>query len=155
MQVQDNSRLYAKSPLDRTKDQLAFGVFPVEVLTVDYERRALTVQDMRDQSIYSEVTIFPANYSSFTASDVSMPEPGAIGLCCNWVYEAGFRKLAIISWIVSGVAPAVDAIAQRAIEGDEIQGWTDRIRGTYRKAYPGPKTSTLTGGYTERLDIGW
>lgn len=155
MYVNDNSDLYNQSPLSRSKDTLAYQVFPVEILTVDYERRVLTAQDLRDQSIYSEITIFPSNSSSFTATDVNMPEPGSIGLAMNWQYEAGFRQLAIIGWIASGITPAVDAIAQRAIEADKIVGWTDRIRGTYRKAYPGQKTSVLSEGFTERLSSGW
>lgn len=155
MYVNDNNDLYNLSPLDRTKDSLHHGLFIVEVLTVDYERRVLTAQDIQTQSIYSEITVFPTNSSSFTGTDIHMPEPGSMGLAMNWHYEAGFRQIAIVSWITSGLLPAVDAIAQRAIDGDLIVGWTDRIRGSYRKAYPGQKTSTFTEGFTERLGSGW
>jgi hypothetical protein len=155
MYVNDNSDLYNLSPFDREKSNLHHQLFPVEVLTVDYERRVLTVQDIQTQSVFSEVTIFPTNSSSFTSTDINMPEPGSIGMAMNWQYEAGFRQIAIVSWINSGLSPAVDAIAQRAIEGDLITGWTDRIRGTYRKAFPGQKTVSYTEGYTERLASGW
>src|SRR5271170_2863558 len=155
MFVNDNSSLYNISPLERTKDVGSFQIFPVEVLTVDYERRVLTAQDLRDQTTYSEITIFPTNASSFTSTDINMPEPGSIGMGMNWVYEAGFKQIAIICWIASGITPAVDSIAQRAVEGDQITGWTDRIRGMYRKAYPGQKTVTYTEGYSERTSSGW
>src|SRR5580658_5103601 len=133
MYVNDNNDLYNISPLSRTKDASAFQVFPVEVLTVDYERNVLTAQDLKDQTVYSEITIFPTNASSFTGTDIHMPEPGSIGMAMNWFYEQGFRQIAIICWITSGMRTALDAVAQRAVEGDQIVGWTDRIRGTYRK----------------------
>ena len=155
MFVKDNSNLYNLSPFDRKKDSIAYMSFPVEVLTVDYERRVLTVQDIQTRSVFSEVTIFPTNASSFTTTDINMPEPGSIGLAFNWQYEAGFRQIAIVCWITSAITPAVDAIAQRPVEGDKIVGWTDRIRGTYRKAFPGQKTSVFTEGYSERLSSGW
>ena len=155
MYVNDNTDLYNSSPFDRMKDDISYRMFPVEVLTVDYERNVLTAQDLRDQTIYSEITIFPTNASSFTSTDINMPEPGSYGMAVNWWYENGFRQIAIIAWINSGLKTSLDAIAQRAVDGDTIVGWTDRIRGTYRKAYPGQRTVSLTEGYSERTSAGW
>jgi hypothetical protein len=153
--VRDNSKLYHPGALDRTKDRLAFEVFVVEVLTIDYERKVLTVEDVRNRLIYTEITAFPAVFSSLEGGETALPEQGARGVACNWVYESGFHDVVILSWLASGSLRTIDAIAFRPVEGDEIQGWSDRLRGTYRKTYPGQKTSVYKGGYSERIDIGW
>jgi hypothetical protein len=156
MLVRDNRALYPQSQFDRTKQRLAFEMFPVEVVSVDYERKALTVQDPRDNIVYTEVTIFPAHYSSTEGIDVTMPEIGAMGLAVPFSYESGFKVVMVAAWLQSQTVSGVDAIARRPIEGtDEIRGWTTRRRSTYRKAYPGQRTSSMPQGYSERQDSGW
>lgn len=135
---------------------MAFEVFPVEVLSVDYERKILTVQDPRDNIVYTDVGIFPAHYSSTEATDVSMPEPGATGLAANYSYESGFKLVMIIAWVNTQTVSSIDTIAFRNVEGkEEIRGWTDRRRGSYRKAYPGQRTTVMTSGFSQRIDAGW
>lgn len=156
MIVRDNRVMYPNSQFDRTKSKLAFECFPVEVMSVDYERKILTVQDPRDNIVYTDIGIFPAHYSSTEATDVSMPEPGATGLAVPYSYESGFKNLMIIAWVNTQTTSSIDDIAFRNIEGnEEIRGWTDRRRGSYRKAYPGQRTSVLTAGFAERVDSGW
>jgi len=41
----------------------------------------------------------------------------------------------------------------RSISGHA--GWNLRVRGNYRKAYPGQKTTITSQGYSERQDDGW
>jgi len=153
--IKDNSLLYHPSDFDRTQDKLAYELFLVHVLSVDYERKTLTIQDYRDDLVYSEVAIFPAIYSSTESTEMVMPEQGAVGLACNWTYESGFRKMAIVAWMQSQAQVKVDAIAQRPIDNQQIQGWSDRVRASYRKAFPNQKTSSYKGGFTEKIDIGW
>lgn len=155
MQIQDNSNLYQRKNLERGDDRMRHDIFPVEVLSVDYERKVLTVQDFRDGLVYHEVTTFPANVSSIEEIDINMPEQGAIGLACTYAFSGGFRVTAIISWLHSQTYKSVDAIASRPISGERIQGWSDRRRGSYRKAYPGQRTSSYTGGFSERIDSAW
>jgi hypothetical protein len=144
------------SQFDRSKAKMAFEVFPVEVLSVDYERKILTVQDPRDNIVYTDIGIFPAHYSSTEATDVSMPEPGATGLAANYSYESGFKLVMIIAWVNTQTVSSIDTIAFRNVEGkEEIVGWTDRHRGSYRKAYPGERTTVMTGGFAERINTGW
>lgn len=156
MLVRDNRVNYPASQFDRSKSKMAFEVFPVEVLSVDYERKILTVQDPRDNIVYTDVGIFPAHYSSTEATDVSMPEPGATGLAVPYSYESGFKLVMIIAWINTQTVSSIDTVAFRNVEGkEEITGWTNRRRGSYRKAYPGERTTVTTGGFSERIYTGW
>ena len=63
--------------------------------------------------------------------------------------------MAIIAWVHSQAKIAVDNISQRAITSLKIQGHSDRIRGSYRKAFPGQKTSVYKDGFSEKIDAGW
>src|SRR5208282_5932848 len=155
MLVQNNSIYYPDGPLSRGRAQLSYEIFIGRVLSVDQERIVLTLEDIRDGVVYKEVNIFPSEHSSVEATVVHMPEQFSMCVACHTVYSQGFSQVAIISWITTNVTKALDAIATRPISGTVIQGQSDRLRGTYRKAYPGQKTSSYTGGYTEKIDTGW
>ena len=156
MFVDNNSRYYQSGALDRQRDQSKFEVFLGQVLSVDFERMVVTIQDIRNNDlIYTEVAIFPAGSSSSTSTDVSMPEQFSTCLCANIVYVNGFAQIAVLSWTLGDAVKAIDAIAMRPLLGKDIQGLSNRLRGTYRKAYPGQKTASYTGGYTERIDTAW
>ena len=153
--VQENSNRYVPSELSRGRSQLQYELFIGRVLSVDQERICLTVEDIRDNTVYSEVRIFPAEHSSVEATSITMPEQFSTCVACNIQYQQGFSQIAILSWVTGSVAKALDAIAFRPVSGTVIQGLSDRLRGTYRKAYPGQKTSSYTGGYTDKIDSGW
>jgi len=153
--VQDNSSLYAPGPLNRGRAQMAYELFIGRVLSVDQERMVLTIEDIRDQTTYKEVSLFPSEHSSVEATVIHMPEQFSTCVACHTVYSQGFSEVCIVSWITSHATKALDAIATRPVSGSVIQGKSDRLRGTYRKAYPGQKTASYTGGYTEKIDTGW
>ena len=141
--------------MERDANRLHHELFPVEVLSVDYERKSLTLQDFRDGLVFHEVTIFPAVASSIEELDVVMPEQGAIGLAGTYAYSSGFRITMVVSWLHTQSYKAIDAIANRPISGEYIQGWTNRRRGSYRKAFPGQRTATYTEGFSQRIASGW
>src|SRR5271157_880744 len=155
MLVQNNSQYYEPGGLNRQRSQLQYELFIGRVLSVDQERVCLTIEDIRDNTAYIEVTIFPSEHSSVEATVVTMPEQFSKCLACHIQYEQGFSQVAVLCWLTSSVTKALDAIAFRPISGTVIQGLSDRLRGTYRKAYPGQKTSSYTGGYTDKTDSGW
>lgn len=153
--VNNNTQLYHPGPLARGLDSVKFRPFVGRVLTVDYERFVLTIEDLSDHTVYKEVRNFPSNMSSSTSNDVNMPEQFTACVACHLDYRSGFSEAVVLSWLNSDSIKNIDAVAQRAVDSTEIQGWSDRLRGTYRKAYPGQKTSSFTGGYSERIDQGW
>src|SRR5271155_3448765 len=125
--VKDNTRLYPAAPFERYAGRIANEIFIVEVLSVDIERRVLTLMDIKDGLIHADVEHFPANNSSYEAVDINMPEPGAMGLACNWAYEGGYHQPIVIAWIHGQTAQGIDTIASRPISGDQIQGYSDRL----------------------------
>ena len=155
MPVDSNVPYYPTPPFQRHNVSLANKLYLVEVLSVDFDQRRLTVKGMEDGLVYSNVTVFPANLSSMEGIDINMPEQGTIGVACNLTYEGGFRNTIVVSWVHSQTYVNIDAIASRPVKGDRIQGWSNRLRGTYRKAYPGQKSASYTGGYTEKIDTAW
>ena len=154
MTVRSNRDHY-KYQFDRSVSRMTNELYLVEVLSVDYERRVLTLRDMKDNLIYNEVNIFPANASSSEQIDVNMPEQGAMGVACNYDLQGGFKFPMVIAWVQIQALWGTDAIANRSLSGDRVQGYSDRRRMSYRKAYPGTRTSSYTGGYTERVDSEW
>src|SRR5271157_5260326 len=153
MIYQENTRMYQPSLTERNRFDEAYAPFTAVVLTSDYERKVLTLQDDKTTMVYTEVRTFPAMASSLESTDASMPEPGTKCLCVNLTYSGGFSEVAVVAWLLSNTLGAIDAVAVRGPEG--VQGWTQRRRGTYRKAYPGQKTVTTTSGYAEKIDEGW
>lgn len=149
----DNTMSYPSTLVERTRADEAYRPFTAMVLTVDYERKVLTLLDDNTRLVYQEVRIWPSNASANESDDVNMPEPGTKCLAVNLTYSQGFCEVAVVSWILTGTLGTVDAVATRGPEG--VQGWTQRRRGTYRKAYPGQKTMTTTSGYSEKIDEGW
>ena len=108
--VEDNSSQYRPGALGRSKSRLANEVFLVKVVTVDYERKVLTVMDIRDRIVYTEIGIFPAVYSSIEGGDAVLPAR-PLGLACNVAYEAGFRQIAILAWTTMSSLRTVDSTA--------------------------------------------
>jgi hypothetical protein len=153
MVYQDNTQNYRESITERTRADEAYLPFTATVLTVDYERKVLTLQDDKSSLVYSEVRIFPALSSSAESSDIMMPEPGTKCVATSLTQSGGFSEVIVLTWLLSATLGAIDAIAQRGPEG--IEGLTQRRRGTYRKAYPGQKTMTTTSGFSEKIDDGW
>ena len=153
--VNDNRNLYPRKGLERDENRMRHDMFPVEVLTTDYERKSITVQAFSDGLVYHDINIFPAIASSIEELDVVMPEQGAIGLAATYAYSNGYRITMIITWLHTQSYKAIDAIASRPISGELIQGWTNRRRGSYRKAFPGQRTSTYTEGFSERISSAW
>ncbi len=149
----DNTRNYPTSLFERSRFDEAYLPFTAIVLTVDYERKVLTLLDDNTRMVYQEVRVWPANASSAESTDVSMPEQGTHCIAINTSYVHGMAEVAVIAWVTSNTLGAVDAIAERGLEG--VEGWTQRRRGTYRKAFPGQKTTTTTSGFSEKLDDGW
>lgn len=135
------------------RDDQKYQVFVGRILTVDYEDKVCTLLDISTGIPYSDVSLIPANASSFESTDIQMPEPGTSCLAVPVMYEAGYSQIAIISYIVADTRQASDAIAFRPME--DVSGYDKRQRGTYRKAYPGQKTATYTSGYSEKIDAGW
>lgn len=153
MLYKDNTADYSPSLTERSRTDEAYLPFTAFVLTVDYERKVLTIQDDKTTMVYQEIRTFPAVSSSIESTDVPMPEPGTKCIAVNLYYSTGFSEVAVIAWVLSNTLGAVDAVAVRGPEG--VEGWTQRRRGTYRKAFPGQKTMTTTSGYSEKIDEGW
>ena len=148
-------KTYKPVSAERDRYHLELEAFRVEVLTVDYERKNLTVIDLRTGIPYQEVTLFPANHSSNEGTDVHMPEPGSRGIAVPLHARSGFFEIAIIAWVVSDTNRAQQGIATRAIDIPEMQGWNKRTRGSYRKAFAGQQSTTLSEGYSQKTDDGW
>jgi hypothetical protein len=150
---QDNSQRYRPSIAERSRTDEAYQVFTAVVMTVDYERKVLTIQDDRSGLVYTEVRVWPALASSVESTDVEMPEQGTHCAAANLYYTAGYSKVIVVAWLTSNTLGAMDAVASSGPVG--IEGWMQRRRGTYRKAYPGQKTMTTTSGFSEKIDEGW
>jgi hypothetical protein len=153
--INNNANMYPLGTTSRTRENVKYGMFIGRVLTVDYERKVLTIEDTANDMVYREVTIFPTVSGSNTSISVHMPEQFATGVCTHLEYGGGFSNIAVLCWILVDTTSKIDAIAARPIEGMELQGWSDRQRATYRKAYPGQQTSSLSGGYSDRVDTAW
>lgn len=143
------------SVFERDRYEEMLRAFRVEVLTVDWERKTLTVKDLRNGTTYQEVTNFPAHASSFEGTNVDMPEPGSRGIAVPLQSHGGFFEIAILSWIVSDTNRAQGGVATRALDIPGMQGWNKRNRGSFRKAFPGQRTSTTAEGFSEKHDDGW
>ena len=145
--------MYPPAASDPQRGDLQYQAFPAKVLTVDYERKVCTIQDLRTGTPYQEVNVFPANSSAFESSDINMPEIGSTCVAVPIWWRGGFMQVAIISWQFADASRAQDAIAVRPVEG--VDGLSTRKRGSYRKAYPGQKTVTTTEGFTEKVAGDW
>jgi len=146
---------YKPTNFERRRDEEQFQVFQAEVMSVDYERKVCTLRDIRSGVTYQSVQVFPANHSSHEGTDVTMPEQGSQCIAAHLSSQGGFFDVAIISWVVADTNRAQQGIAIRAIDAKDLSGWNQRVRGSYRKAYPGQKTVTNSHGYAERQDDGW
>jgi hypothetical protein len=153
MAINDNSRMYRPAVTERSREEEQFQIFLARVLTVDYERKICTLEDLRSGTTFANVGIFPANANSFESTDVQMPEQGTTCMCVPIHYDNGFSQIAILNYTLQETTRAIDAIAVRPL--DDTPVYNERRRGTYRKAYPGQKTVSMSSGYTEKVDEGW
>src|SRR5271157_4468364 len=117
--IRDNTKFYPQAPFERERQRMANELYLVEVLSVDYERRVLTLRDLNNSTIYSEVTTFPVNIGSQEEIDINMPEQGAWGIACNYAFgHGGFKLPMVVAWIQSQRLQAIDTIANRPLTGD-------------------------------------
>ncbi len=138
---------------EQTRKSAFEGVFPCRVFRVDYERHSLTIQNLNDQNVYSEVRLFPAVASSIEGMDQTMPEVGQRGLGVFLSSDAGYVRCAVTAWTGSDVLSGLDAVAHRSTP--TVEGFSDRHRGVHRKAYPGDRSATNSQGLHEFQDAGW
>jgi hypothetical protein len=136
---------------DRYEEQ--FQPFIGTVVSVDYEALRFTLKDTKTGIIYDNVRIIPANSSSPETTDAHMPEEGSVALAMNLSSRGGYVEVVVVNWLTSDTLTGVQAVASRPFYG--VPGYEQRLRGTYRKAYPGQKSVSNTNGYTEKLDTGW
>lgn len=149
----NNSQMNPPGPSEYQRGDLQYQVFPAVVLTVDWERKVCTLQDLRTGTSYVEVSVFPANASAMESTDINMPEQGSTCLAVPIWWRGGFQQIAIIAYQFADATRAGDAIAVRPVEG--VEGLSNRRRGTYRKAWQGQKTTVTTSGFTEKIDADW
>lgn len=134
-----------------------YQVFLARVERVDEESKTVAIRDRRNGIIYEDVSAFPANSSSFTSTDVDMPEIGTTCLAATLEWNRGHSHHVVISYLAADTISGLYAVAHRPVTDfdSRIPGWTDRLRGVYRKAYPGQHTIAKTQGYTARFDASW
>jgi len=145
-----NSRL---SHLEHRYSDIRNGLFIGSVEFVDYEKKQLAIRDLASDILYERVDIFPATGSSYTQTDLTMPEVGAIGICGVISNNGGFIRIGVIQWSVSNTLTGLNTVGYRGFINPKGQNL--RKRGIYRKTYPGQKTATLTEGFSEVQDAGW
>jgi hypothetical protein len=151
--IYDSSWRYRPDPNAPTREQEENQVFLARVLSVDYEHKVITLSDLRTNTVFADVSVFPANASSEESTDVQMPEVGTMCVAAPLLYAGGFATVGIISYVLSETHRAQDAVAFRGPEG--VGTLQNRKRGVYRKAYPGQKTSSMSGGFSEKVGGGW
>jgi len=145
--------MYRQDPNQQTRAQNESQLFIARVLSVDYEHKVCSLLDLRNDLLYADVSVMPANASGLDSTDVQMPETGTLCLAAPLYYAGGFTQVGIVTYVISESLRAQDSIAFRGAEG--VEGFQYRKRGTYRKAYPGQKAATFTNGYSELIDNGW
>lgn len=150
--VTNNSQQYPDSIHTPRLGEEQNQLFVATVLTVDWERTVVTLQDIRTGSILREVML-PAASSSAESTDVVMPEEGSTYLCAPIHYTGGFVKIALITPVVTDKVRAQDAIGYKLSTDTPV--YNRRKRGLYRKAYPGQRATSMSSGYTEKTDTGW
>jgi hypothetical protein len=140
---------------DRTRSDEQYTLFLVKVKRVDYEQKTITITDKRTDKDY-ETKLFPVNSSSTDITDGVMPNKGSLGLGVFLESRGSYTEAAVVCWVLSDAARGMDAIATRPItSNDELEGYTTRTRGIFRKMYPGQRATVLTAGFTEKTDEGW
>lgn len=148
-----------RSTSEESRTDAAYRPMLVRVIAVDYERKSLTVRDAGNDAIFENVRSFPAFSSSPVDTDVQMPEIGAAGIALNLMWQGGHANLTIVQWVLSDTNDGLLALATRMVPTLKPQmrmaGPGSRVRGVYRKAYPGERTVTNRHGFTSRIDGGW
>lgn len=139
------------STRSRTDEQ--YNLFVAEITHIDYERISCSIKGLNDQMEHHNISIVPSAFSSGEGTEMTMPEPGGHVLAVNLESKGSFSKVVIVAFLATSVVKAKDAISHRPVE--KVKVFSDRVRGTFRKAYPGQKTTTFTQGFTEKLDNGW
>jgi hypothetical protein len=135
----------------RSEEQ--FQVFIGTILTIDWEAGIATIKDTRTGSILRDINVLPATSNSSESTDVSVPEEGSSYLCVPLFYDGGYQQIALLTPILTDMQRARDAIAYKLAV--TIPTVNRRVRGNYRKAYPGQRAVSMASGYTEKTDLGW
>jgi len=138
---------------ERRREDAAYNLFVARVIRVDYERNIVSLLNQFTNESIDSVSCLPCSASSAESTEIVTPEIGSLCIACNFETRAGFANVAIVTWITSGSLSGIDAIATRPL--DDVPGRSNRVRGVYRKTYPGDRTTVLTDGYTEKHDDGW
>jgi hypothetical protein len=120
---------------------------------MDWERGIASLMDTRNGAILREVNILPANSNSAESSDVAMPEEGALFLTVPIFYDNGYVQYALLTPVVTDIQRSQDVIGYNM--GTKVPIVNRRVRGNYRKAYPGQRAVSMASGYTEKVDAGW
>lgn len=141
------------SLLESSKHELDFRPFIGIVEFVDYERQQVAVRDVTSEILYERVEILPANSSSYSSTDVVLPEKGTYCICQPISQDRGFVRIAVIQWVLSNTITGIQTTASRV--DINPKGSNLRRRGIYRKVYPGEKSTTNSLGFTRREDGGW
>jgi hypothetical protein len=128
-------------------------VFIATVLSVDWERGVVTLQDSRTNSNLQDISVISCVSNSTESTDITMPEEGATYLCVPIQYTKGYMKVALLTPILTDIQRARDTIGYRLL--DNTPGYNVRKRGNLRKAYPGQHSISMSSGYTEKTDGGW
>ena len=138
---------------ERQRTDEAYNLFIATVVMVDYERKRVSLEDSRSNYIHPDVYILPSSGSSSETTEMVMPEIGSKCLACKLESRGGLAETAVVSWTLSDTESAADAVAIRPL--DDTPGYSKRIRGVYRKTYPGERATILTDGFTEAHAEGW
>ena len=138
---------------ERQRTDEAYNLFVAKVVSIDYERMRVSLEDTRSKELIPGVYILPSSASSTETTEMVMPEIGSTCLACKLEMRGGHSETAVVSWVMSDTLSGIDAIATRPLP--DTPGWSNRIRGVYRKTYPGDRTTVLTDGFTEKHDDGW
>lgn len=144
---------YRPSPHAAQRSEEQFQVFIGKILTFDWEAGIATIMDTRTGSIMRDINVTPATSNSAESTDVSIPEEGATFLCVPMFYDGGYQQIALLTPVLTDLQRAGDAIAYRLAVN--IPTANRRVRGNYRKGYPGQRAVSMSSGYTEKVDIGW
>jgi hypothetical protein len=139
---------------DHSRLDEQYRIFLGKVVSVDWERKVIAIRDEGSKGVHHDIAAWPALASSVEGTDVTMPEIGSSCLACTLEWTKGYARIGIVTWITSSTTTAQDAITTRHIAGD-VPSWSERLRGVYRKAYPGQHTIAQTEGYTAKLDQSW
>ena len=144
---QHNSLGTTHQPEDRLR------VFHIRVTRVDVDKRTISVRNLTDGVVHEHVNAYPVALSGTEDTDMSLPGVGWCGLGVYTSDQRGWVKVAVVCWIPSDLASNDDAVAHRSMA--QLEGYSTRRRGTFRKPYPGQRSRSLAEGLTGLEGAGW